>query len=1134
MLSQRIQNIQNLLIDLEREPGLELGQEVVKAVVGLLIPESENLSFRQFTDQGGKLTANAGWFQNDSVITDRLATYILEVPRESNLDIKLYGVNAASMRTIAWAVGLTENFEDEPFNGKFNVGIDFIIPKTLDRVTVALSKNYIVRTIELKGHLTATFQQILNSWTQISDLSRKAEFHSILWNSFDLQPINKRFYEGISQRFIHLRQHLENSNIFDSHHAAQFANRLVGRLIFSWFLDKKRFLNEKSRYFESGDFSDDSEYYRERLEPLFFEVLNVPISDRKSEDLSTPYLNGGLFEAKLSDLYKSAALTFPKNYFDDFLGFLRGYNFTTDESTSDFQQVAIDPEMLGRIFENLLAEVNEETGEQARKAKGAFYTPRQVVDFMCKEALRSYLKTQIADDEHLDRRLYQLIDAPEREFLDQDHNWRRDLKPYKKQLVSILDELRVIDPACGSGAFPIGMLQLLVKVYSRLEARFDAYKTKLSIIEKNLFGIDIEPMAVEISRLRAWLALVVVEGADVSSVQPLPNLDFKFVCANSLNSLDNSGQFSLFEDHDLDLKLQEIRDAYFSTQNFAKKTKLKAKYQELVDEELTLFGESRRTTQLKTFRPFDSESTATFFDPFQMFGVVDFDIVIGNPPYVSNKGREAGAKKDLMREFGFADDLYTHFFFKGFRLLSKTGVIAYISSKTFWTIQSKANLRSLLLEHQINVLCDSSNPFASAMVDTCILVASNQTAESQSRFLLPNVDYSSFEEMKFNQNLYKSTLNSVFFAPSKANEAVHTALNFVTKELTEAWWPQISTSRSATMNEEELNDYAASLKPGDYALLGAIADGGVGLQTGNNGRYLGVIRGTKIGKQLELTRLPKIAETLFKVKDLRLGSSSGEILARLIHFSEDELSSLVESTKEAFGLDVFGKGFIYRLVGRAEIADPYNLSKEEKIIGLQNVPKFVPYDKGDKEGNSWHLATPFVIDWSQDAVKLLKQSVGLKVGGSRYQNSHLFFKDGICWILTLNENSEYLKARFRSAGVFDVNAMTIFLREGLVTDKYIVCLLNSYLIFHFKKHFLNGTSAFQINDARQIPVRIPTSDELIEFEDIFDRAVAQKLSRANRLEKDAEASLEMEDLQKELDGLVFKLYGVDPNLFDRL
>lgn len=726
MLDARLSLLQEKLFTLESTKSFADALEVVKATVGLLHNETDLSEFKYLRDDNGKITANASLFTFDKVVTDRRAAYSLDLPESLNLDVKVFGVGKATMRTISWVVGLTPNFEDEPFYGRFNVGIDFIIPENSDRVIVALSKNYVIRTIELRGQLTATFLEILNSWLLIQDTSRKSEFHALLWNSLDLHPINKKFYAGISQRFIQLRQHLEDSQEFDAHHAAQFANRLIGRIIFTWFLNKKALINEQMDYFNSEVFDDDTDFYQKKLEPLFFEVLNTAISDRTFTDLDTPYLNGGLFEPKSGDFYKTLRVPFPKSYFDEFFKFLRSYNFTTDESSSEFQQVAIDPEMLGRIFENLLAEVNEETGERARNAKGAFYTPRQVVDFMCKEALKGYLKSQLPSDEHIERRLFQLIDAAEREFQDQDHNWRRDLKPYKDQIITCLDNLRIIDPACGSGAFPIGMLQLLVKVYSRLETRFDAHKTKLGIIERNLFGVDIEPMAVEISRLRAWLALVVDEGSNRGNVQPLPNLDFKFVCANSLLYLDKNGQVSLFEDHELDVKLQEIRDAYFSTQSFSKKSKLKEKYSGLVDQEMTLFGETKRTTQLKSFRPFESDSVAGFFDPSQMFGVEDFHIVIGNPPYVNVEKVDKAIKAEISQyKTAFQKyDLYVLFYERSMELLAPSGVLSFITSNKFLSQGYGKILREELLKMQIQCIVNFElDIFDSATVRTCIVLA---------------------------------------------------------------------------------------------------------------------------------------------------------------------------------------------------------------------------------------------------------------------------------------------------------------------------------------------------------------------------------------------------------------------------
>ena len=686
------------LLLLKESPSLENAKNAAVQLVAILNPEAGAGKFKYFMDGDHKLVSNSTLFQQDGQLLDRRATYALDLSKEANLDVKFYGLTKKSIKSISWAVGLTPNFEDEPFNGMFNVGIDIFAPPSNDRLIVALSKNHIIRTIEFYGSPTATTQKILNTWSDCKDFSRKEQFHQIMWDSLDIQAINNKFYEGISQRFTLLRQHLENRSIFDSSHAAQFANRLLGRVIFVWFLDKKNLLSPAFGYFKSEDHPGGNEFYRSKLEPLFFQVLNTPKEERSFADSITPYLNGGLFEARPGDLYRADKDLFPRDYFDDLFEFLRSYNFTTDESTSTFQQVAIDPEMLGRIFENLLAEVSSETGAQARKAKGAFYTPREIVDYMCREALRNYLRTNLGDFEHVDQRLWQLVDSTDREFHDQDQNWRRDLKPLKSKIISLLDNLRVLDPACGSGAFPIGMMQLLVKVYERIEPKYDSRKTKLAVVENNIFGADIEPMAVEISRLRTWLALVVEEGANLEEVKPLPNLDFKFVCANSLIDLDTERDLFADDDGELERKFQEIREDYFRTQNFSKKKKLREKYSALANEEADLFGETLRTSQLKSFQPFETDITAAFFDSRHMFGVDSFSIVIANPPYIGEKGNKeifrAVKQSSLGKRFTLGKMDYFYFFFHlGLDLLEQSGVLVFITTNYYPTATSASLLR---------------------------------------------------------------------------------------------------------------------------------------------------------------------------------------------------------------------------------------------------------------------------------------------------------------------------------------------------------------------------------------------------------------------------------------------------------
>lgn len=744
-MPNRTSRIQGRIDELEAElAGLEAtkthsqAKRAVLSIVRLLddsVSRDDVSSIQLINDDQGKIRSNAEWFLEDEVLKDRRAVYKIHGGNDLNIDFKLFGIQKPGKRTIAWAQALTPNFEDEEFNSKYNVGIDLVVPKTLDRVFVVLSSNYIVRTLELRGKLTVTYREILAKWLSITDFDNKRGFHNILWESFDLQPINKQFYAGISEHFVLLRQHLEGKKIMDAKHAAMFSNRLIGRLIFCWFLDRKGVINPAAQYFTASAASDSTNYYREKLETLFYGVLNTPVGQRESGDAITPFLNGGLFEPRASDHFKDDALTFPKGYFASLFEFLNRYNFTTDESTSQFQQVAIDPEMLGRIFENLLAEMTEETGEQARKAKGAFYTPREIVDYMCRESLKQYLKGKIPNDEHRDQRLSQLIDGTEHVFTDQARNWRRDWKPYKTAIIEALDEFTVLDPACGSGAFPMGMMQLLVQVYDRLETRFDSYKTKLGIIKRNIYGIDIEPMAIEISRLRAWLSIVVDEESDSSKIKPLPNLEFKFVCANVLLPLKSEA--GVWDKPGLEDQVRELRDEFYSTASQQKKQMLRKRYEKLLDYGQTRILASAKEKQLGTYHPFDGERTAAFFDFDFMFGIKGgFDLVIGNPPYVSleNITEHKEAYKNIYSTASARGDLYCLFYERGLEMTKAlTGLLCYITSNKWMRAGYGDKLRGYLASKNPLQLLDFGGfkVFESAAVDTNIILIENDTQSNK-------------------------------------------------------------------------------------------------------------------------------------------------------------------------------------------------------------------------------------------------------------------------------------------------------------------------------------------------------------------------------------------------------------------
>lgn len=790
-INNNLKGLNDALIALENESSFENSLKAVNEIVSFFGIEPD-LVPKPFNDSRGKIKDHAGWFMEAQGFGDRRACYKIAEANEKNLDLKLYWVQKPSKRVISTAVALTPNFEDEPFYQKEGVGIDFIVPKEADRIIVAISNNYTIRTIELHGGLSVTQQEIFAKWNQPFDFANKKEVHATLWSSFDLEPLNKRFYQDVTRYFTELVQYLTKEKELDNKHAALFTNRLIGRLIFCWFLKKKGIISNNYQYFEVGDQAS-GDYYKQKLEALFFNVLNTPIGDREklagdthnlfgkvkgeqslfTYDTETPFLNGGLFEPREGDYYGQSKINFPKDYFHRFFQFLNHYNFTTDESTSSFQQVAIDPEMLGRIFENLLAEQTEDTGEQARKAKGAFYTPREIVDYMCRESLRAYIAEKLPDDDKKSFILELLFDKKEHEFDNRNH--RADLVPYKKNLLEALDQVKVLDPACGSGAFPMGMLQLILVLYERLETRFDAYKTKMSVIQNNLHGIDIEPMAVEIARLRVWLSIVVDEELNPKSrnmgIDPLPNLDFKFVCANSLIPLEKDT--GLFDDETIAKQMQDIRDRYFNTESVKIKNDMKKKFLEVLRQTNSLFA-TKKQTQLSTYKPFDTENSCSFFDPEFMFGLKGFNIVIGNPPYVSVKKISVKDKKafsDIYESGEGRFNLFTLFLERGHKDLIKQGILSYILPEGLYSQIEYRHIRKYLLDKSSILLINLfSNRVFDAAVDTSIIMFKNELINDNLIKIKKDLNQ---DINKISQNEFLNTPGNIFLVNlNKENDSI--------------------------------------------------------------------------------------------------------------------------------------------------------------------------------------------------------------------------------------------------------------------------------------------------------------------------------------------------------------------------
>jgi adenine-specific DNA-methyltransferase len=628
------------------------------------------------------------------------------------------------------------------------------------------------------------------------NMGRVSDFDDLKFR-FSIEAINKEFYNDIAKYFYDLigtydsdgkqlkkplltlpgkATHLENQ---------EYAIRLFGRIIFCWFLrEKKSRANVQllpNEVFDGG-LENKKFILGEVLEPLFFECLNKPLTDRTAKYANNdyvliPYLNGGLFhpnEGSGGDYYPapkgSKGVEIPNEWFINLFETLKTYNFTIDENLDFDVELSIDPEMLGRIFENLLAEINPETGESARKTTGSFYTPRRIVSHMTDMCLTQYLLNETAISE---KQIKALMTIDSLDDLENPLN-----SSERNLVVEKLYSLKSLDPACGSGAFPIGLLQKMVFLLEQLDSDFEIskkkfgktffagkkhladnknYLRKLVLIRDVIHGVDIQPVAVEISKLRCFLTLIVeqevIDELDNRGLEPLPNLDFQFVCGNSLIGLDEQKQMIFGEDSHLEEELALIREEFYSTNNSKRREALKTKYLKLVNEELTLFGESSRTSQLKSFQPFIVNNQASFFDPKTMFGVSDFHIVIGNPPYVKLEHLDKSVVSSLQSQYfelkngnkkSWADDLYVHFIFKAFELTTEKGLVCFITNDSFIGLESKIRVRNKLLTENLIELINCPKETFGATIYTAIFLASN-TASIYEEYIASRFSFPEFE-----------------------------------------------------------------------------------------------------------------------------------------------------------------------------------------------------------------------------------------------------------------------------------------------------------------------------------------------------------------------------------------------------
>ena len=657
---------------------------------------------------------------------------------------------------------------------------------------------------------------------RFTELQQKGITFDNIKDAFSVEALTKQFYNDLFEWYLWATS--DDAGIsFPNNTAIKDDDRenidikiirMITRIMFVWFIKQKdlvpnclfdtNFLNNILVDFNPQD-AKSGNYYNAILQNLFFATLNRAITDENGNsrgfakavghtDIKTlyryaelfsipeneiirifaeiPFLNGGLFECldktkkidgveqayyydgfsrsdkKFADgRFRKRAIVPNVLFFHPEKGLfpiLSRYNFTIEENTPNEQQVALDPELLGKVFENLLGAYNPETQKTARNQSGSFYTPREIVNYMVDESLMAYLgKTEFVKDLFSD-------------------NFTKDTSK-NGQYTAIAQKLKavkVLDPACGSGAFPMGLLNRIVDILHKINPDESAYQLKLNIIENCIYGSDKQSIAIQITKLRFFISLICDCDKDPSKpnfgIPTLPNLETKFVAADSLIGIEKSTgkQGNLFEDPEIlptKEELKKIRNQHFEAKSVSAKQRLRNKDQELRAKLAKLLADNKDyapedAKQMAKWNPYDQNSVSPFFDPDWMFGIADgFDIIIGNPPYIQlqdNGGKLAKTYEHQgYKTFARTGDIYCLFYERGWQLLKDGGHLCYITSNKWMRAGYGEKTRGFFAQNTNPILLidfAGVKVFESATVDTNIMLFSKSSNQHETTCAIVN------------------------------------------------------------------------------------------------------------------------------------------------------------------------------------------------------------------------------------------------------------------------------------------------------------------------------------------------------------------------------------------------------------
>lgn len=601
-----------------------------------------------------------------------------------------------------------------------------------------------------------------------------------LYGRFNIEVVNNEFYEHYKNLYLNLTSKLDKDKEFSTFakkinlETKDFSKKLLGQIVFCYFLQKKGWLGvDKNKSFGLGDTSflrnqfikyenEKKNFFNNFLEFFFYRGLNNQNENEyvKEIDCRVPYIGGGLFEYHEGYDWEKEQLKIPNTTFSNkeangILDIFELYNFTVDENETVDIEISIDPEMLGRIFESLLE-------ENIRQKRGAFYTPRNIVKEMCEKSVMNYLNIKFKNKISFE----QISDFVSNENFDSSAN--KKILEYANLLDQTLEQIKICDPAIGSGAFAVGIVNLISKLRVNLKEFVDrkykntSYYFKRDCIQNSIYGVDIDISAVEIAKLRLWLSLIVDE-ADYSSTEPLPNLDYKIMQGDSLIdefygykfsiTKKDKQQFSLSENpykiEELVNKLNALQKKYINLKQFLKRKDIKIEIEKIlieIFEEVMSSVDKFDLEKSKKIRT--SNSNKSFYNQKKDFFCWElffadvfyikkgFDIIIANPPYEVLDSKKTSAerisqlrKNDIFEPAAEGQLNYFKLFLAKFLThLNEDGVSAFIFPNAFIGDKTCTKIRKFVFDKNTLLSlasypeCDDANRrvFKSAKVSVCI------------------------------------------------------------------------------------------------------------------------------------------------------------------------------------------------------------------------------------------------------------------------------------------------------------------------------------------------------------------------------------------------------------------------------